>query len=66
MAQNGIFQANLPILDGKNWDRWFRQMRVIFVVHDGMTKTTNSMEPLPTLGCKEEREQGSISYSSMC
>jgi len=31
-----------------------------------MNKGTNNVEPLPTLGCKEEREQGSVSYSSMC
>ena len=34
MAKKCIFDTNLPILDGENWDQWFIQMKVIFVVHD--------------------------------
>lgn len=34
MAGNGHFPTNLPILDGKNWEKWCIQMRVIFGVQD--------------------------------
>jgi len=30
MAGNNGVSGNLPILDGKNWDQWVAQMRVLF------------------------------------
>ena len=41
------FDANLPILDGKNQEGWFIQMNVIFAIHDVCEQITNDMEPLP-------------------
>ncbi|PNX78721.1 retrovirus-related Pol polyprotein from transposon TNT 1-94, partial [Trifolium pratense] len=34
MAGKNNFHANLPILDGKNWDTWVKQMKVIFNVQE--------------------------------
>ncbi|GAU12596.1 hypothetical protein TSUD_132060 [Trifolium subterraneum] len=34
MAGKSNFHANLPILDGKNWDTWVKQMNVIFIVQE--------------------------------
>ncbi|KHN44538.1 hypothetical protein glysoja_041736, partial [Glycine soja] len=31
---NGNFPANLPILEGKNWNKWSVQMKVIFAYQE--------------------------------
>lgn len=33
-STNGNFPANLPILDGKNWNKWSVQMKVIFAYQE--------------------------------
>jgi hypothetical protein len=31
MNSNGNISAHLSVLDGKNWDRWVKQMKVILM-----------------------------------
>ncbi|MCI31157.1 retrovirus-related pol polyprotein from transposon TNT 1-94, partial [Trifolium medium] len=47
MVGNNNFHANLPILDGKNWDMWVKQMRVIFNVQEVSKQVNNAFDPLP-------------------
>ncbi len=47
MNSNGNIAAHLPILDGKkNWDRWVKQMKVIFGFQD-IENISNEIEALP-------------------
>jgi len=55
MARNCTFHANLRVLDGKNWERWFRQMKVIFAIHDVYKHDINGVQPLLA---KEIKVQG--------
>ncbi|WJX18783.1 hypothetical protein P8452_08547 [Trifolium repens] len=43
---NGQFPANLPVLDGKNYDRWSKQMKVVFGYLDVMDQVTNGVVPI--------------------
>ncbi|KAK2435242.1 hypothetical protein QL285_020317 [Trifolium repens] len=43
---NGQFPANLPVLDGKNYDRWSKQMKVVFGYQDVMDQVTNGVVPI--------------------
>jgi hypothetical protein len=43
---HGQFPANLPVLDGKNYDRWSKQMKVVFGYQDVMDQVTNGVEPI--------------------
>jgi len=45
MAKNGTFHISLPVLYGKRWERLFRQVKVVFAVHDVYEQVTNGMEP---------------------
>ena len=47
MAAASNLLGNLPVLDGKNWDRWCVQMKVIFGYQE---VTENVMEGFPDLG----------------
>jgi hypothetical protein len=48
MNSNGNIAAHLPVLDGKkNWDRWVKQMKVIFGFQDVLEIVSNGFEPLP-------------------
>lgn len=44
---NGNFPANLPILDGKNWDRWRIQMKVIMGYQEVIDIVENGYPELP-------------------
>lgn len=47
MNSSGNIVAHLPILDGKkNWDRWVKQMRVIFGFQDVLEIVSNGIEAL--------------------
>jgi hypothetical protein len=46
MAGNNNFHANLPILDGKKWDTWVKQMCVIFNVQEVHEQVNNGLDPL--------------------
>jgi len=48
MNSNGIIVAHLPVLDGKkNWDRWVKQMKVIFGFQNVLEIVSNGIEALP-------------------
>jgi hypothetical protein len=47
MTGNGNFHANLPVLEGKNWDKWIIQIKVIFGVQEVLDVVTNKVEALP-------------------
>jgi len=48
MNSNGNIAAHLPVLDGKNnWDRWVKQMKVIFGFQDVLEIVSNGIEALP-------------------
>lgn len=47
MNSNGNIAVRLPILDGKkNWDRWVKQMKVIFGFQDVLEIVSNGFEVL--------------------
>jgi hypothetical protein len=52
---NGQFPANLPILDGKNYDRWSKQMKVVFGYQDVMEQVTNGVVPITATSTDAER-----------
>ncbi|GAU17360.1 hypothetical protein TSUD_232360 [Trifolium subterraneum] len=55
MAGKSNFHANLPILDGKNWDTWVKQMKVIFIVQEADEQVNTIVDPLPTNATKQQR-----------
>ncbi|MCI17002.1 retrovirus-related pol polyprotein from transposon TNT 1-94, partial [Trifolium medium] len=40
---HGQFSVNLPILEGKNYDRWSKQMKVVFGYQDVMDQVINGV-----------------------
>jgi len=45
---NGNIATHLPVLDGKkNWDKWVKQMKVIFGFQDVLEIVSNGIEALP-------------------
>ncbi|KAK2423113.1 hypothetical protein QL285_033589 [Trifolium repens] len=55
MVGNNNFHANLPILDGKNWDMWVKQMRVIFTFQEVYEQVNANIAPLPANANEEQR-----------
>ncbi|WJX34995.1 hypothetical protein P8452_23045 [Trifolium repens] len=55
MAGKNNFHANLPILDGKNWDTWVKQMKVIFNVQEVYKQVNAVITPLPANANEEQR-----------
>ncbi|WJX17845.1 hypothetical protein P8452_07710 [Trifolium repens] len=55
MAGNNNFHANLPVFDGKNWDRWVKQMKVIFNVQEVYEQVNAAITPLPENANEEQR-----------
>ncbi|GAU24164.1 hypothetical protein TSUD_83990 [Trifolium subterraneum] len=43
---NGAFPGNLPILNGKNYDSWFKQMKVVFGFQDVWDLVSSGVEPI--------------------
>ncbi|KAK2397922.1 hypothetical protein QL285_059445 [Trifolium repens] len=43
---NGAFPGNLPILNGKNYDSWCKQMRVVFGFQDVCDLVQGGVEPV--------------------
>ncbi|PNX76275.1 hypothetical protein L195_g032220, partial [Trifolium pratense] len=54
---NGQFPANLPILDGKNYDSWSKQMKVLFNYQDVMDQVTNGVDSLTEGATENQRTQ---------
>ncbi|GAU36721.1 hypothetical protein TSUD_318190 [Trifolium subterraneum] len=55
MAGKSNFHANLPILDGKNWDTWVKQMKVIFIVQEADEQVNTILDPLPANATEQQR-----------
>ncbi|GAU38465.1 hypothetical protein TSUD_151880 [Trifolium subterraneum] len=55
MAGKSKFHANLPILDGKNWDTWIKQMKVIFIVQEADEQVNTVPDPLPAKATEQQR-----------
>ncbi|GAU46965.1 hypothetical protein TSUD_143070 [Trifolium subterraneum] len=55
MAGKSNFHANLPILDGKNWDTWVKQMKVIFIVQEVDEQVNTVLDPLPANATEQQR-----------
>ncbi|PNX79203.1 hypothetical protein L195_g035187, partial [Trifolium pratense] len=55
MVGKNNFHANLPILDGKNWDTWVKQMKVIFSVQEVDEQVNNVLDPLPANPTEDQR-----------
>ncbi|GAU17239.1 hypothetical protein TSUD_324430 [Trifolium subterraneum] len=55
MAAKSKFHANLPILDGKNWDTWIKQMKVIFIVQEADEQVNTILDPLPANAIEQQR-----------
>ncbi|GAU40215.1 hypothetical protein TSUD_397430 [Trifolium subterraneum] len=55
MAGKSNFHANLPILDGKNWDTWVKQMKVIFIVQEVDEQVNTVLDPLPANATEKQR-----------
>ncbi|GAU36929.1 hypothetical protein TSUD_332020 [Trifolium subterraneum] len=43
---NGAFPGNLPILNGKNYDSWCKQMKVVFGFQDVWDLVSGGIEPI--------------------
>ncbi|PNX81725.1 hypothetical protein L195_g037750 [Trifolium pratense] len=52
---NTSFPANLPILDGKNWDQWCVKMNVIFSFQEVEELITTRYEPLAANATAEQQ-----------
>ncbi|MCI03523.1 hypothetical protein A2U01_0024563, partial [Trifolium medium] len=52
---HGQFPANLPVLDGKNYDRWSKQMKVVFGYQDVMDQVSNGVEPILDTATEAEK-----------
>ncbi|CAJ2636336.1 unnamed protein product, partial [Trifolium pratense] len=55
MAGNNNFHANLPVFDGKNWDLWVKQMKVIFTFQEVFEQVNAEIAPLPANATEEQR-----------
>ncbi|XP_019430961.1 PREDICTED: uncharacterized protein LOC109338228 [Lupinus angustifolius] len=54
MNQGGL-PSNLPILDGKNWSRWYAQMKVILGYQETFETVMNGFPPLAEDVIEEEK-----------
>ncbi|CAJ2637099.1 unnamed protein product [Trifolium pratense] len=52
---NGGLPNNLPILDGKNWERWHKQMKSLFGFQDTLEVVTTGVPALPANANAEAR-----------
>ncbi|KAK2372557.1 putative mitochondrial protein [Trifolium repens] len=55
MAGNNNFHANLPVFDGKNWDTWVKQMKVIFTFQEVYEQVNDGVAALPANANEEQR-----------
>ncbi|GAU46623.1 hypothetical protein TSUD_284710 [Trifolium subterraneum] len=55
MTGKSNFHANLPILDGKNWDTWVKQMKVIFIVQEADEQVNIVLDPLSANATEQQR-----------
>ena len=55
MNGNGNMSTKLPIFDGKNWNRWMIQMRVLFGAQDVFALVTDGYNQVAEDATEEER-----------
>ncbi|CAJ2659609.1 unnamed protein product [Trifolium pratense] len=55
MSRKSNFHANLPILNGKNWDTWVKQMKGIFIVQEVDEQVNTILDPLPANPTNQQR-----------
>ncbi|GAU12912.1 hypothetical protein TSUD_73980 [Trifolium subterraneum] len=55
LVRKSNLHANLPILDGKNWDTWVKQMKVIFIVQEADEQVNTILDPLPANATEQQR-----------
>ena len=55
MAGNNNFHGNLPVFDGKNWDTWVKQMKVIFTFQEVYEQVNEGVAALPTNANEDQR-----------
>ena len=54
MSGNGL-PNNLPILEGKNWERWSKQMKSLFGFQESLEVVTNGLQDLPANATEAHR-----------
>ena len=47
MNENGNLSTKLPVFDGKNWNRWMIQMRVLFEAQNVLDLVNDGYAALP-------------------
>lgn len=57
-SSNGGFPATLPILDGKNYDKWCNKMRVILGFQDCLYVVTIELEKLSEKADEPQPKEG--------
>ena len=58
MNGNDNMSTKLPVFDGKNWNRWMIQMRVLFGAQDVLELVTDGYIQVTKDAIEEERERG--------
>ena len=56
MNRNNNMSTKLPVFDGKNWNRWMIQMRVLFGAQDVFALVTDGYILVAVDATEEERE----------
>ncbi|KAK2378279.1 hypothetical protein QL285_078848 [Trifolium repens] len=56
MAGDGNLNTKLPVLNGKNWNRWMIQMRVLFGAQDVLELVTDGYVPVAADATEEQKE----------
>ena len=55
MSGDGSLNTKLPVFNGKNWNRWMIQMRVMFGAQDILDLVTNGCVPAAADATEEQR-----------
>jgi hypothetical protein len=55
MNGNGNMNTKLPVFDGKNWNRWMIQMRVLFGAQDVLDLVTDGYVPVAADAMNEQK-----------
>ena len=55
MTGNGSLSTKLPVFNGKNWNRWTIQMRVLFGAQEVLEFVTNGYVPVAADATEEQR-----------
>ena len=58
--ENGSLDTKLPVFDGKNWNQWSIQMRVLFGAQDVLNLVNDGYTPIAENATKAQRRGRSI------